>query len=174
MFSWVVCLLPESSFCRPNSNPSFRLIDSGSPRTAIRSVTHLVLALGRVACSHLRTERNQQVALAWFPPARFLGHLFLMPAARFCQAARRAPTAAAAAARKRSVPGRVHAVFKKSGSWAARAGPVQHLVDSRRGRIASKFIFHSQFLFAGAGERAHPISPAGLTPTPALACPRSP
>ena len=43
--------------------------------------------------------------------------------------------------RKRSVPGRVHSVFKNSGSWAARASPVQHLVDSRRGRIASKVIF---------------------------------
>ena len=65
----------------------------------------------------LRTERNQQVALAWFPPARFLGHPFLRPAAHSCQAAHRAPTAGTAAARKRSVPGRVHSVYKNFG-WS--------------------------------------------------------
>ena len=48
--------------------------------------------------------------------------------------------------RKQSVPGRVHSVFKIRGSGAAPAAPVQPLVDSRRGRIASKFIFTAFFL----------------------------
>jgi len=63
------------------------------------------------------------------------------------------------------VPSRVHSVCKNGGAWAARAGPVQPLFDSRRGRIASQSI-STAFFVAGAGERAHPISPEGLTPTP--------
>src|SRR5208283_6202326 len=76
--------------------------------------------------------------------------------------------------RKRSVPGRVHSVLKIDGSWAARAGPVQHLVDSRHGRIASKFISTAfSFLLERESGRIQSVL-AGFTPTPARACARSP
>jgi hypothetical protein len=46
-----------------------------------------------------------------------------------------------------------------------RTGPVQPLLDSRRGRIASK-VFFTAFFHAAAGERTHPIRDRGCTPTP--------
>src|SRR5208283_620462 len=76
--------------------------------------------------------------------------------------------------RKRSVPGRVHSVLKIDGSWAGRADPVQHLVDSRHGRIASKFISTAfSFLLERESGRIQSVL-AGFTPTPARACARSP
>src|SRR5580658_10042559 len=76
--------------------------------------------------------------------------------------------------RKRSVPGRVHAIYKIGGSWAARGGPVQPLVDSRHGRIASKVISPA---FGVAGERESgriQSNQRALGQPLALACPRSP
>jgi hypothetical protein len=101
---------------RPHSIPSFRLLDSVSlPGEAIRSVTHQVLAPDRrLFCLFLKSRLS--FSPLW--PRAQLG----VPSpenvqcrAVFTQYARTV------------VPG------------PPPGGPVQHLVDSRRGRIASKF-----------------------------------
>ena len=141
---------------RPHSIPSFRSRDSGPPPVRF--------SLGSDPFSHPSGSSARFGGSSFFLKSR-LSFSPLLDTRR--------PTRCSES-RKRSVPSRVHSVFKNSGSWAARAGPVQHLVDSRRGRIASKLISTAIFV-AGAGERAHPISPGGLAATHfALACPRSP
>ena len=83
-----VCLARWSVRSQSQFVPEISWSDSGPAIEAIRSVTHLVLALRRAT---LRTERNPRVAPVEFPPARFLGQPLLMPVARQCQWLRACP-----------------------------------------------------------------------------------
>jgi hypothetical protein len=127
-----------------------RLIRAASCE-AIRSVTHQVLA------------RYGQLGLfAFFLNAVFVFSSFLPSRpTRFSES------------RKHSVPSRVHLVFKIHGSGAAGAGPVQPLLDSRHGRIASKFISTAFSLLERESGRIQSV-PRALRQPLSLACARSP
>jgi hypothetical protein len=105
---------PGVRFFRSYSNPSFRLVDSGAVSLeAVRSVTHLVLALG-TGSLFLLLKSFPVRGLSCEPPPR--------------------PTRNRGS-RKHSVPVRVHSIYKEL--WFAGCG-AQPVCDSRHGRIAVK------------------------------------
>ena len=86
--------------------------------------------------SPIRTERNRQVALAWFPPALSWAPFSYSLRPLLSNRIPHTPNTDSSISRKHSVPVRVHSVSKSCGS--SRGADAQPVFDSRHGRITLK------------------------------------
>ena len=115
------------------------------PTEAIRSVTHLVLALGGHGLPTSNSNRKERAGRLLPGSLRlgFLGHQSSTPAAPSLASRSGtglAPNPGIPGSRKLSVPGRVHSEPESCGFRRKGLRLVQPVVDSRHGRIACKTV----------------------------------